>query len=197
MRDFEIRERLRLSVLKKYLDDSGSKVVEELSLPTTKARVDMAVINGHLHAFEIKGAGDTLARLPNQLLAYGKVFDFVTVVTEQKYASKILEMAESFVGVIACNTNETVYLRRPSKNTGKDAFSIAQLLWNVELLELLATHDIPHRRKDRSWKLCESLSRGLPIEQLSLEVRKRLKVRADWKVKVSSSIQQCDDSAIS
>jgi hypothetical protein len=38
------------------------------------------VINGALHAFEIKSDSDTLDRLPSQIQAYQGVFEYLTLV---------------------------------------------------------------------------------------------------------------------
>ena len=100
MRDFEIRTHLKTSILKKYYSDINSKVVEELNLPVAKARIDLAVINGYLHGFEIKSASDTLQRLPSQLIAYSKVFDYLSIITEDKYHHKVINILPDWKSVV-------------------------------------------------------------------------------------------------
>lgn len=188
MKDRQIREILQRSRLQNYLADSDSKVVDELALPVAKARVDIAVINGHLHAYEIKGASDTLKRLPSQLEAYAKVFDYVTVVTEEKYVEDILCLADNWIGVLQCSNDDggTIKeIRRAEKNTHMESFFLANLLWNHELEEVLKEENIPYKKRSRSWLMCEAISRHLSTDKISAIVRERLKYRTDWKVKLT------------
>ena len=64
--DVEIRLALH-SKLKPYRTAPNTIVVDELGLSHAKARIDVAVINGCVHGYEIKSSLDTLNRLPAQL----------------------------------------------------------------------------------------------------------------------------------
>jgi hypothetical protein len=184
MRDASIRQLLRNTELLQYKNDGSSKIVEEMNIPAAKARIDMAVINGYLHGFEIKSACDTLQRLPNQIEAYTKVFDFLSIVTEDKYHERILEITPSWIGVLICieKTNEIKQIRAASLNAQKNCFHIAKLLWREEIIDVLVEHKIKFRKKDRNWLLCELLSEQIDIITLSEIVRKKLKSRTDWKL---------------
>ena len=57
------------------LDDA--LVIDELGIMHGKARVDIAVINGSIHGYEIKSSMDTLKRLPRQMAAYDSCFQNV------------------------------------------------------------------------------------------------------------------------
>ena len=182
MRDFEIRKILRNTLLKNYYDDISSKVVEEMDLPITKARIDLAVINGHMHGYEIKSAQDTLKRIPSQLEGYSKVFDFLSIVTEKRYQEKLLEITPEWVGIYTCEENGNVsQIRKGTKNKGQQSFYIAKLLWKDELHQLLSQHKIKFRKSDRNWLLCEALSKHLTLDELSSSVRDLLKERINWK----------------
>lgn len=184
MKDPHIRSLLRRTELSKYLNDPHSKVVEELKLPVASARIDMAVINGHFHGYEIKSACDTLQRLPNQLIAYSYVFDYLTVITEEKYHGRILDMLPEWVGLSVCSDiNEDMNVIQPcSINTNKNAFYIAKLLWHNELTEALSALNIPFKKSLRHWLLCEILAENVDIKVLSDVVREKLKHRIDWKL---------------
>lgn len=185
MRDFDIRQHLKGGVLSKFYNDGESRVVEELSIPAAKARIDMAVINGHFHGFEIKGASDTLQRLPNQLEAYSKVFDFLYVVTEPKYYESILKIIPSWVGILICSETqgipEVTQKKQSERNPNQDGFHIAKLLWNEELIEILTEQEIKFKKKERHWILCEILAQNLDVNKISELVRKKIKVRSNWK----------------
>ena len=58
-----------------------SRIVQELGVWHGVARIDIALIDSHLHGFEIKSDRDTLDRLlNNQMEVYNAVFDRVTLV---------------------------------------------------------------------------------------------------------------------
>lgn len=182
MKDICIRQLLKEKELASYINDDESKVVDELNLPVTKARIDIAVINGALHGYEIKSASDTLQRLPSQIEAYIKIFDYLSVVTEKKYSQKILECIPSFVGLIECSEKKDIKIIRKAKfNKKKEGFFIAKLLWREEIINTLTEYQIPFKKKDRNWILCEILSSNFNVEDLSKIVRTKLKSRREWK----------------
>lgn len=187
MRDLDIREILRETTLKKFISDSNSKVVDELSLPITKSRIDIAVVNGHLHGFEIKSDKDTLNRLPHQIEGYTKVFDYLTVVTENKHHKKLLELLPEWVGVQVCiktlKNFKVVTIRKSSFNRNKEGFFLAKLLWRAEVERILYNEKIHFCKKSTLWKLSELLGESIPITKLSKIVRETLKNRESWKLK--------------
>jgi hypothetical protein len=187
MRDYTIRQLLRRTELSRFLTDPHSKVIEEFKLPIAGARADIAVINGNIHAYEIKSAVDTLKRLPSQLEAYTKVFDFISVITEGKHYKKIQSLLPDFVGLYICEEKrgqEVVkQIQKPKKNTSVEGFYIAKLLWRDEILSILAQYKIPHRRADRNWIQCEVLANNFDAVALSAIVREKLKCRPeDWRL---------------
>ena len=66
-------------------NDPQTLIVEELGIRQGAARVDVAVVNGSLHGYEIKSARDTLERLPKQSELYSSVFDTITLVTAENH----------------------------------------------------------------------------------------------------------------
>ena len=187
MRDSDIRKILRETILKKFIGDSNSIIVDELNIPITKSRIDIAVVNGHLHGFEIKSDRDTLSRLPHQIEGYTKVFDYLTVVTENKHHKKIMELIPDWVGIKVCietkKSNKVVTIRKSSINRNKEAFFLAKLLWREEVERILFIQQISFSKKDTLWKLCELLGDNMPITKLSTIVRETLKSRKGWKLK--------------
>jgi len=53
------------------------------------ARIDLAVVNGKLHGYEIKSDADTLKRLPAQAEVYSAVFDLVTIVVGEHHLDTV------------------------------------------------------------------------------------------------------------
>lgn len=182
MRDHCIREVLKKTILSDHLEDSQTKIVEELDLPVSGARIDIAVINGHFHGYEIKGSNDTLQRLPRQLLAYANVFDYLTVVTEIKYYKKVVQLVPDWVSVALCDSNQGVQiLKEGFLNQNKKSFFIAKLLWKEELFKILQTKNIKFRKADRNWLLCESVANNFSVEEVSELARMQLKSRVNWR----------------
>lgn len=183
MNDPRIRELLKTTELSHFIEDPNSKVVEELCLPVAQARIDIAVVNGAFHGYEIKSASDNLKRLPSQLDAYSKVFDFISVVTEEKYSRHIIKDLPNWIGVILCDeeTKSIKQIRKPKQNKNREGFFIAKLLWRNELIDCLNNSKIAFKKKDRNWLLCEALSNNLSVDDISLLVREKLKARLDWR----------------
>lgn len=186
MRDPSIRQILRDTELAYYESDANSMVLEELSLPIAKARIDMAVVNGSLHGYEIKSASDTLQRLPSQIEAYTKIFDYLSIVTEKKYSSRLMEIIPKWIGILVCGDDKSCptlhCLRKPKLNKKKEGPYLVRLLWRDEIIDVLKDKNIPYRKKDRTWLLCEALSSSLDIDTISYIVKTKLKQRVNWKV---------------
>ncbi len=73
------------SALRSYLEGTSptgaGRIVEELGIERGAARIDLALITDRLVGFEIKSDQDTFDRLSNQIHAYNRVFDEITLVT--------------------------------------------------------------------------------------------------------------------
>jgi hypothetical protein len=87
-RDSDIRRVLLADLGQKYKNPEHDLIVEEFGC--NAARADVAVINGSLHAFEIKSDSDSLERLPGQIEAYRGVFEYVTLICGRR----LIERAE-------------------------------------------------------------------------------------------------------
>jgi hypothetical protein len=194
VKDYQIRQLLRRTELLKYIVDNDSKVVEELGISVANARIDIAVINGAFHGYEIKGSSDTLQRLPNQLIAYTYVFDYLTIITEEKHHQKVIDLVPEWVAVATCSkgSDHLEIKQKGSKNNFKNGFHLAQLLWREELLQVLQEYNIQHKKKYRNWILCEILSTHFDVNSLSDIVRTILKNRQNWKTKVGCEAMSND-----
>lgn len=182
MKDPHIRRLLRETELAKHIADDHTKVVEELKLPVAKARIDMAVINGHFHGYEIKSASDSLVRLNAQMEAYQKVFDYISVVTEQKHYLKIKKAIPASTGILLCDENGGMFEAKAAKlNKKRDGFYIAKLLRKRELNEVFKQLLLRENLACRSWQLCEILASEIDTDVLAGAVREILKKRTNWK----------------
>lgn len=140
--DTIIREALLERLKKEYASNPEYRIISELGLWHGAARIDVAVVNGILHGFEIKSDRDTLARLPEQREAYNSVFDKVTLIVGGKHFVDAFKMIPDWWGIetVHMNENGSIFfnsIREPQDNQEQHDVSIARLLWRREALDLL------------------------------------------------------------
>lgn len=188
IRDADMREVLLNEFTKEqdFIFDPTTIVVHELDVCLGSAIIDIAVINGKINGFELKSERDNLERLPHQIKFYNKVFDTVTLVTSEKHYKKAIEIVPDWWG-IQCITNndENICIktvRKENQNNNIDAFSLAQLLWKNELLELLKKHNIVKGVKSKTrLELGEIVANTFEVEYISNFIKTKLKTRNTWK----------------
>lgn len=186
MRDIDVRRALRAQTLAKHYADPRSRVIEELGLCQGEARVDLAVVNGSLHGYEIKSERDTLNRLGQQAEAYGLVFDEMTLVLSEKHLASALEQIPPWWGVVVASPNRAGiglrHHRKGKRNKTLSAFHLAQLLWRNETLRVLEgigqSRGFASKPRTVLW---QALADAVPLSTLRRVVRETLKVRAAWR----------------
>ena len=163
----------------------GSLVLDELGLRNGETRVDIAVINGQIHGYEIKSDRDTLERLPRQVELYGQVLDTATLVVGGPHLEHALEMLPEWWGVVLAEGRRgavTLEEVRPgATNPGVDPFSLASFLWKREALDLLQGLGIDGLDSKPRRVLWERLAQEMDLPALNRAVRRTLKARGDWR----------------
>ncbi|MCG5538982.1 sce7726 family protein [Halorhodospira sp. 9622] len=185
MRELEVRQAVRDKLRGLYQGDPRTRVVEEMGVWSGSVRVDVAVINGELSAFELKSERDTLERLPKQAELYNQVFDRVTLVSASRHLSKALSCIPEWWGVLAAEMQDghvRLYEERGSGiNPGIDSIQVARLLWRDEALDILVRHGIERGVKSKRAELIYSrMAESLTLETICHEVRESLKKRSGW-----------------
>jgi len=188
MRELDIRLALLSAVSTEHASDPDTLILEELGLCEGVARVDIAVVNGKVHGFEIKSAQDTLSRLPAQSEVYGRALDRVTIVVDSKHLQGAKALVPKWWGISEAKQRPdgSIRLRKvrsPSDNPHVDAFSQAQLLWRAEALQELTARrlDSGLRTKPRR-VIWQRLADSIPSAELGQIIRSRLKSRSMWRV---------------
>jgi hypothetical protein len=178
--------------LKKHLEelharDRKLRVVEEFGVEHGAARVDVAVVNGMLHGYEIKSDRDTLSRLPEQIEAYNSVFDRVTLVVGKQHLYEAINLVPDWWGISVArvDSNSSVmfnHIREARENFGQRNISIARLLWRVEALQILEEAGEANglRSKPRE-AIYEKLAAIFGQQVLEEKVREVLFFREDWR----------------
>lgn len=187
MREIDIRRKL-LEDDRLHVGEPDTRIVEELGLCQGIARVDIAVVNGCIHGYEIKSGNDTLARLPGQIAIYSRALDFVTIVTAPSHFDKIRRVVPEWWGIWiavqdAEHGSQLKSSREPRHNPCVNPFALAQLLWREEALQVLEglglATGIRSKPREELWR---RLAAEVTPERLGCVVRDRLRRRsADWR----------------
>lgn len=186
-RDRDVRAAVFRKVLAEHVADPNVLVVEELGLQHGLCRVDIAVVNGFLHGYELKSDADTLERLPAQVEAYSKAMDRATLVVGEHH----LWAAESILppwwgikvasvgkrGAVSIETHRAV-----GANPSVSAFHVAHLLWRPEVTKILEERGVEKRRlRGNRRELYEIAAALVPLSELRQLVRESLKTRTTWR----------------
>ncbi|RKG68352.1 hypothetical protein D7W79_34280 [Corallococcus exercitus] len=186
MRDFDVRQALTASLKATHADDSETLIREELGLEHGQVFVDVAVINGEMHGYELKSERDTLARLPRQVEAYSAVLDRATLVVGARHVEQAIGLIPAWWGIKTATTQRDGSvklrpLRKARRNPQQQMVAMAKLLWRDEALELLESLEAAKGLRSKPRKmLYERLVELLPADALRTEVRRLLKAREDW-----------------
>lgn len=185
--DEQIRCRLKRHLRTLYSNDPETVILNELGLRHGYSRIDVVVVNGSLHGFEIKSDRDTLRRLARQAETYDRVLDFVTLVTGQRHADQALSAAPEWWGIQLAKRGRRggihlIDVRKPSENPAPDKLAIAKLLWREEALNFLEELGAAggFRSKPRRF-IYSRLAEVAEINCLRERVRDRLRFREDWR----------------
>jgi hypothetical protein len=187
MRDRDVRDALHSKVLKDHHGDPDTLVLDELGLRHGTCRVDVAVVNGYLHGFEIKSDADTLERLSGQVAIYNAVLDQATLVVGERHVEKAKPKLPQWWGIKVATAKgdhgiEFEDLRSPELNADIDAVALAELLWRPEAAEILRERGAPERLLKRPRAaLYGYMAETIELSELRGLIRQRLKSRARWR----------------
>lgn len=185
--DLIIRSALKEILENRHAKDEKVRIIEELGVQHGTARVDIAVVNGIMHGYEIKSDQDTLQRLPEQIDIFNSVFDKMTLVVGKKHLHEAINIVPDWWGIIVAkiNTNSPVIfnlIREGELNQGQDSVSVARLLWRQEALNILREKGEAKGfySKPRD-SIYEKLALVLDQKTLRDKVRETIFFRADWR----------------
>ena len=186
MNDALMRAATKQVLLLQHKGDAETVIVEELGIQHGLSRIDLAVVNGELHGFELKSDRDTLARLPEQTETYGRVLDRVTLVIGERHLRRAVEMVPEWWGIRVARVEAPELhfsdLKVAINNPSLDARCVAMLLWRDEALDLLEELG----RARGMYSKCKAEIYSALIEAVSLDdlrgrVRKCLRQRSNWR----------------
>jgi hypothetical protein len=196
MRDRDIRDALWLQLEAEHEGDDDTLMLDELSLCHGSTRVDLAVINGEIHGYEVKSERDTLERLEAQASIYNSTLNRVTLVTAGKHFDKTMSIVPEWWGLSLARLKgsavEIETVRSAELNPSIDPVSLATLLWRDEALAALESVGCARGVRGKSRDIVYGrLADSFRLEDLGLLVRRTLKDRRNWRADRRQT--QCDD----
>ena len=187
--DSEIRLVLRSSLSKKHAHTSRTVFIEELGLCRGQVRVDLSVVNGLLHGYEIKSDRDSFRRLRGQVELYGKVLDRATLVVGERHLDEAFDNVPEWWGILLAHRSakglQLKTMRSPRSNPKKDPRALVELLWLDDALALLEKRDAARGFRGKArWIVWDRVCEICSLNEIARAVRIQLKARAKKRVPV-------------
>ena len=187
MSESDIRSALHSKRLRHHKLHPDTLVINELGLAHARSRIDVAVINGHIHGYEIKSAQDNLGRLNKQLEIYQQALHKLTIVAASKHVMRIQSDVPDWCGIIEAKQGPRrgVLLKtvRPAKlNPSTTQVMVAHLLWRAEALKLLM--ELGYAPKELRFprrRLYEMLCEALTPQEVTRGIRQSMACRQTWR----------------
>lgn len=156
--------------------------LEELGFSRGHVRIDLVVVNGRLHGYEIESDRDTLKRLDRQLKIYNRVLDRATLVFGERHLNAAKAMLPGWWGLLRTDAGPNgprfKTIRQGRSNPQRHARTLAELLWRDDALALLDRRNEAHRvRSKPKFAVWDRLCEHFDMEEIAVEVRSCLKAR--------------------
>lgn len=184
---------IRTALIKKlnehYYGRPDTEIIEELGIQHGEVRVDVAVVNGIIHGYELKSDKDTFCRLPEQMNIYNKVFDKITLVVGKSHLCEAMYFVPDWWGITLAkivsskNDVQLISIREPNFNKVQDNSTIVKLLWRNEALSILKEHNaVKGMYSKKREVIYEKLNSLLDLTELKEIVRIKIRDRLLKKV---------------
>ena len=183
----DIRLALYTKRLRKVRARQDALVVDELGLAHAKSRIDVAVIAGCIHGYEIKSAKDKLDRLATQIDVYRQTLQKLTIVAAPKHVAGIMKSAPGWCGVIAAERGprggiDFHVIRNAVANPEIDPVMMAHLLWRNEVIELLGQAGYtPKELRRPRMQLYEMLCDAMTLREIAASINSFMRLRQAWR----------------
>lgn len=167
-------------------------------------KADAVVLNGTSHVYEIKSEMDSFDRLDRQLVAYRKMFDFITVITTERLFKAVEERVPLEVGIRVLAEGGYQFKRKTScreaisNKANVDPLVIFNSLQRQEYLRIIkeelgvALNQLPNTQiHGEARKLFAQLSPETAHDRMVgvLKLRKQTRRLADFIMEVPDSLK--------
>lgn len=180
--DADIRPALKGKLLAAHRNEPDTVLLDELGVCRGEVRVDVVLVNGLIHGYEIKSDYDSLRRLPGQIELYNKVLDRATLVAGERHVEEAAAILPEWWGVLSVEATRLgprfKTFRRARKNPARDARALAELLWLDDAMELLERHKLDRGVRGKPRRVVwDHICKNLDIDVIASAVRTNLKAR--------------------
>jgi len=185
--DIQIREALHRKKFARVAQSPKTLVVDELGLVHARARVDIAVINGCVHGYEIKSEADSLRRFDRQLAIYSTCLEKLTFVCAERHLTALYSLTPKWCGILLVARGprsglDFITVRKPTRNPGLDKLKLAYLLWRPEVIDLLTRLDAPRALVKKSRvDMYDFIAERLSVSEITDYVRECFISRETWR----------------
>lgn len=163
-------------------------VIDELGVAHGKNRIDIAVVNGCIHGYEIKSSKDNLLRFPSQFESYAQCFEKLSFVSATNHLEELRNKTPEWCGIILVEKGPRgginfSTIRRSKKNPNVDITAMAHFLWKKETIELLTSLGADKSMlKGARATLYKNLSKMITVPELSQRIKCLFMHREEWRV---------------
>lgn len=158
---------------------NSSRAFDELVVGSCKA--DLVIINGTSTVYEIKTELDSLERLERQINSYSEIFEYIYIVTCEKYIDKVLEIVPNYVGVMILTNKYTFKIIKKAQSNIQNIKSsnVFDMLRKNEYLDVIKTiyKEVPNVPNTMIYKKCKERFEKLPPELAHKMMVNKLKKR--------------------
>jgi hypothetical protein len=179
-RDCDIRAVLLRHLAEEFSDSENDFIVQEFRC--NGSRIDVSVINGSLHGYEIKSDSDSVLRLPKQIEDYSGVFDYVTLVCGRSLLEAARQLVPPWWGITAAALEDSsvalTQIRATKHNPSQRPEALARMMWKAEALHCLRLHG--HKgisSKHSAQQVWKEASSKLDVKTLADAARSAIKAR--------------------
>jgi hypothetical protein len=187
LNDPDIRAALFRQRLRRQKTHPNTLVINELGLAHAKSRIDVAVINGCIHGYEIKSAKDSLERLGSQIDIYRQTLQKLTIVAASKHLDSVISLAPDWCGIIEAEQGPRYGIRLnitriARTNPEIEPVMMAHLLWRTEVIDILVQNGFQPKELRRPRKqLYEMLCEALTLREITTAIRTFMMQRQTWR----------------
>lgn len=187
-----VREYITRTIYKKYPNEASLKsafinkklarsttAISVFELPIGNSRVDLCMINGSSHAYEIKTDFDNLKRLDKQLFDYKQVFEYIYVICSNNKLQETVDTVTSDIGIIYyshknCNYSFHTY-RKPQISSSVSPYVQLNALSDHELNRIISKHSLNVNAD------IDELVNSLGAQQINKEFKDAIKKRYQYQ----------------
>ncbi len=165
MNDKQIRH-----ILVEYLKTKNAqmRIYHEKSIGT--AVCDLMVVSDRLTGYEIKSDVDDFRRLPAQVLSYSRIFDENYVVVGKSHVERAAAVVPPQWGILTIEETAVQVEREATLNPAADVKIQLELLWKLELKNLLVKSGMPSYTYKSKEYIRGEIAAQLPVEDIHAHI---------------------------